>query len=119
MKPRNVLGEPLQTCSLDPLTGWMRDGCCTTFEGDMGVHVVCAVMTDEFLQFSRAQGNDLTTPKPEFAFRGLKAGDRWCLCVSRWKEALDAGVAPLVNLEATHVLALEWVDFADLKAHAA
>ena len=119
MKPLNVLGEPLQICSLDPLTGWVRDGCCSTGEGDMGVHVVCAIMTDAFLQFSKARGNDLTTPKPEFAFRGLRAGDGWCLCVSRWKEALDAGVAPPVNLDATHISALEWVDLSDLKTHAA
>lgn len=119
MKALNVLGEPLQTCSLDPLTGWMRSGCCDTGEGDMGVHVVCAIVTDEFLQFSKARGNDLTTPALGFGFPGLVAGNRWCLCVSRWKEAFDAGVAPRVNLAATHVSALEWVDLADLQAHAA
>ncbi len=119
MKSLNVLGTPLQTCSLDPLTGWMRSGCCDTGEGDMGVHVVCAVVTDAFLAFSKARGNDLTTPAPQFGFVGLKDGDSWCLCVSRWKEALDAGVAPPVNLAATHLSALEWVDLADLKAHSA
>ncbi len=117
MKGLNVLGEPLQTCSLDPLTGWMRSGCCETGEGDRGVHVVCAIVSDEFLQFSKSRGNDLMTPAPQFGFPGLKAGDSWCLCASRWKEALDAGVAPQVNLAATHISALEWIDLADLRAH--
>lgn len=114
----NVLGEPLTECGRDPLTGFYRDGCCNTGEGDMGLHLVCAVMSDEFLQFSRERGNDLTTPAPQFGFAGLKVGDRWCLCVSRWKEAFDAGVAPLVDLDATHISALEWVNLANLKAHA-
>lgn len=114
----NVLGTPLRDCSHDPLTGFMRDGCCNMGPGDAGLHLVCAVMTDEFLAFSASRGNDLSTPWPEFGFPGLKAGDRWCLCVTRWREALDAGVAPRVDLEATHVSALEFVDFEDLQRHA-
>ncbi len=114
----NVLGEPLSECGRDPLTGFLRDGCCNTGEGDVGLHLVCAVMTDEFLQFSRAQGNDLTTPAPQYGFAGLRAGDRWCLCVSRWKEAFDAGVVPRVDLNATHISALEWVNLDQLKEHA-
>lgn len=114
----NVLGEPLQECGRDPLTGYYRDGCCNTGEGDFGLHLVCAIVTDEFLQFSREQGNDLTTPVPQYGFPGLSAGDRWCLCVTRWKEAFDAGVAPAIDLNATHISALEWVNLADLKAHA-
>lgn len=117
-KAKNVLGEELQSCSSDPLTGFYRDGCCNTGEGDLGLHLVCAIMTDEFLEFSRAMGNDLSTPMPAYEFPGLQAGERWCLCVSRWKEAFESGCAPLVVLEATHVSALEWVNLADLKAHA-
>ena len=114
----NVLGEPLRECGRDPLTGYYRDGCCNTGEGDFGLHLVCAVVTDEFLQFSREHGNDLTTPAPQYGFSGLMSGDRWCLCVSRWKEAFDAGVAPAVDSSATHISALEWVSLADLQAHA-
>ncbi|HEX8465274.1 MAG TPA: DUF2237 domain-containing protein [Abditibacterium sp.] len=114
----NVLGEPLQNCSMQPMTGFYRNGCCDTGEGDMGLHLVCAVMTDEFLQFSKRRGNDLITPLLVYGFPGLKAGDRWCLCVSRWKEAFEAGVAPRVVLDATHLSALEWVSLDDLKAHA-
>jgi hypothetical protein len=117
-KAKNVLGEELQSCSNDPITGFYRNGCCDTGEGDYGLHLVCAVMTDEFLEFSRKAGNDLSTPMPAYEFPGLQAGDRWCLCVTRWKEAFDAGCAPQVVLEATHVSALEWVNLADLKAHA-
>ena len=98
----NVLGEPLQACSFDPLTGFYRDGCCHTGPDDVGTHVVCARVTAEFLAFSQAVGNDLSTPRPEWRFAGLKPGDRWCLCVRRWKEALTAGMAPPVILEATH-----------------
>jgi len=115
---RNVLGEPLRECGRDPLTGFFRDGCCNTGEGDFGLHLVCAVMDDEFLQFSQSQGNDLITPVPQYGFAGLRAGDRWCLCVSRWKEAFAAGVAPKVDLHATHISALEWVKLDELKAHA-
>lgn len=115
---KNVLGQPLADCSSDPLTGFFRDGCCRTGPGDEGLHVVCAEMTDAFLEFTRSRGNDLSTPNPMFAFPGLKAGDRWCLCAQRWKEALVAGVAPPVILESTHVSALEFVDLDDLQAHA-
>ena len=115
---RNVLGGPLAECSRDPVTGFYRDGCCATGPDDFGRHVVCAVVTEEFLAYSRSLGNDLMTPRPEFSFPGLKAGDRWCLCVSRWREALGAGVAPPVILEATHEAALREVDLADLEAHA-
>ncbi|BCU75904.1 DUF2237 domain-containing protein [Luteolibacter sp. LG18] len=114
----NVLGTPLITCSIEPLTGWFRDGCCRTGKGDAGVHVVCARMNESFLEFSKRRGNDLTTPRPEYGFPGLKAGDRWCLCAARWQEALHAGCAPEVVLEATHESALEFADMADLKRHA-
>ena len=115
---RNVLGSELQTCSTDPLTGFYRNGCCDTGAGDVGVHTVCAQVTAEFLEFSAAVGNDLSTSNPAYGFAGLQPGDRWCLCASRWKEALQAGVAPPVILEATHVHTLEWIDLADLEAHA-
>ncbi|MEM8996649.1 MAG: DUF2237 domain-containing protein [Acidobacteriota bacterium] len=114
---RNVLGGPLAACSGDPVTGFYRDGCCATGPDDLGRHVVCAVVTAEFLAYSRSQGNDLITPRPEFSFPGLEPGDRWCLCVSRWREALEAGVAPPVVLEATHEAALREVDLQDLEAH--
>jgi uncharacterized protein (DUF2237 family) len=114
----NVLGGLLEPCSLDPLTGFMRDGSCRTGTGDLGVHAVCAVMTAAFLEFSTAAGNDLSTPRPEWAFPGLVPGDRWCLCASRWQEALEAGVAPPVVLGATHAAALEFSSLADLRAHA-
>jgi hypothetical protein len=117
-KARNVLGGPLQPCSLDPLTGFYRDGCCRTGSGDEGLHVVCAQVTEAFLEFSAQRGNDLTTPQPEFQFAGLKPGDRWCLCAERWREAHDAGVAPPVILAATHISALEYVDLEDLRRHA-
>jgi uncharacterized protein (DUF2237 family) len=115
---KNVLGGALQPCSFDPLTGFYRDGCCNTGPGDSGLHLVCAVMTDEFLAFSKARGNDLSTPNPFFRFQGLHAGDRWCLCVERWKEALEADAAPQVVLAATHISALEFVDLSDLQEHA-
>jgi len=115
---RNVLGTKLETCSLKPLTGFFRDGCCHTIPDDTGVHTVCSVMTAEFLRFSRARGNDLSTPVPEFEFPGLKPGDRWCLCAARWREAFEAGCAPKVVLEATHARTLEYVRLEDLKAHA-
>ena len=113
---KNVLGQPLETCSLDPKTGFYRDGCCNTGPTDMGLHLVCAKMTDEFLEFSADRGNDLITPVPAYGFPGLKAGDRWCLCVERWKEALESGVAPPVRLSATHISALEFVDLDQLQA---
>lgn len=115
---RNVLGTELQACSTEPLTGFYRDGCCHTGPTDHGRHVVCAVMTEEFLEYTRAQGNDLSTPRPEFRFPGLQAGDRWCLCALRWREAQQAGIAPLVVLEATHEAALHYVDLDTLQAHA-
>lgn len=115
----NVLGEELEPCSLDPVTGYFRDGCCNTGAGDLGVHTVCAVVTEEFLAFSMASGNDLSTPRPEFGFAGLTPGDRWCLCAPRWQEAYEAGLAPPVVLAATHELTLEWCDRAALVAHAA
>src|SRR5262245_44803589 len=114
----NVLGGELELCSADPLTGFYRDGCCRTGSGDLGVHGVCAVMTDEFLEFSRSVGNDLTTPHDELGFPGLVPGDRWCVCAPRWQEAFDAGEAPPVVLAATHVAALEFSALADLRAHA-
>ena len=114
----NVLGTPLQTCSIEPLTGWFRDGCCRTGKGDGGVHVICSKVSDRFLEFSKLRGNDLSTPRPEYGFSGLKAGDRWCLCAQRWVEAFEAGFAPQVVLEATHESALEFADLADLKMHA-
>ena len=116
---QNVLEGDLDECSRDPLTGFYRDGCCETGPDDRGTHVVCAVMTDAFLSFTKSRGNDLSTPRPEYRFPGLTAGDRWCLCVSRWKEALKAGVAPPVVLEATNAKALEVVTLEDLQAHAA
>ncbi|MBL6455524.1 DUF2237 domain-containing protein [Belnapia sp. T6] len=116
--PTNVLGGALLPCSVAPLTGFFRDGCCNTGPEDLGLHVVCVQATAEFLAFSRARGNDLSTPLPEYGFPGLKPGDRWCLCAARWEEARQAGVAPRVLLEATHVAALEVCALADLKAHA-
>lgn len=116
---RNVLGDELEPCSTDPMTGFYRTGCCDTGAEDMGVHTVCAVVTAEFLRFSAAAGNDLSTPRPEFGFAGLQPGDRWCLCASRWAEAHAAGVAPPVVLASTHARTLEWVDVADLRRHAA
>lgn len=118
LERRNVIGGVLEPCSTDPMTGFFRDGCCRTGRGDVGVHVVCARVTEEFLAWSKLRGNDLTTPRPEFEFPGLKPGDRWCLCAARWKEAFDAGRAPAVVLEATHESALEFLDLADLRAHA-
>jgi len=115
---KNVLGTDLESCSFDPVTGFYRDGCCNTGAEDMGLHLVCAEMTEEFLQFSRSVGNDLSTPRPEFEFPGLKPGDRWCLCAPRWKEAFEAGAAPSVVLEATHISTTEFVDLDDLKRHA-
>jgi uncharacterized protein (DUF2237 family) len=115
---KNVLGGELEPCSLDPVTGFFRNGCCETAAEDTGLHTVCAVMTAEFLAFSKATGNDLSTPRPEFAFPGLKPGDRWCLCAPRWKEALDAGAAPQLVLEATHEETLAIVPLGVLKDHA-
>jgi uncharacterized protein (DUF2237 family) len=115
MKPaKNVLGGKLDTCSLKPLTGFFRDGCCNTDDNDRGSHTVCAQVTAEFLDFSVAMGNDLVTPMPQYNFPGLKPGDRWCVCAGRWKEAFDAGAAPGVFLRATHERVLDIVPFEDL-----
>ena len=118
IKQRSVLGTPLIPCSDDPMTGFYRDGCCTTGPEDSGSHTVCAVMTAEFLAFSVSRGNDLSTPRPEWGFPGLHPGDRWCLCAPRWQEALEADCAPGVILEATNERSLEIVDLDDLRAHA-
>ena len=115
---RNVFGEPLAPCSTDPLTGFTRTGSCETGPQDLGSHTVCVQVTADFLEFSQAQGNDLSTPAPEFAFPGLLPGDRWCLCAARWREALEAGRAPRVVLRATHERALEVIALADLKPFA-
>lgn len=119
MKGRNVLGGELQACSVDPLTGFFRDGFCRSDGNDSGLHCVCSVVSKEFLEFSKERGNDLSTPRPEYRFPGLKPGDCWCLCISRWKEALDAGCAPPVVLRATNEATLEFIDLEDLKKHAA
>jgi uncharacterized protein (DUF2237 family) len=105
----NVLGQPLVPCSFSPLTGFFRDGCCKTNSEDLGSHLICAIVTDDFLQFSLQKGNDLISPVPQYQFPGLIAGDQWCLCLNRWLEALDAGCAPLIKLESTHIKALDVV----------
>jgi uncharacterized protein (DUF2237 family) len=115
---RNVLGGPLAPCATDPMTGFFRDGCCNTGPDDRGLHTVCAVMTAEFLAFSKARGNDLSTPVPQYRFPGLKPGDRWCLVAARWREALQAGRAPKVHLAATHEATLHVVSLEELKKHA-
>ncbi len=116
--PLNVLGRPLSPCGTEPMTGYFRDGCCRTDASDRGLHVVCAVMTAEFLAFSRRRGNDLSTPRPDYDFPGLRPGDRWCLCANRWLEAFVEGVAPRVVLEATHLNALGVVTLDQLQSHA-
>jgi len=116
---QNVLGTELLPCSYDPLTGFYRDGCCNTGSEDAGVHTVCVQVTAEFLAFSKERGNDLSTPHPAIGFAGLQPGDSWCLCAERWQEALEAGMAPRVVLEATHASTLEWVGLDDLRRHAA
>ncbi|WP_422016365.1 DUF2237 family protein [Roseateles sp.] len=118
MTAMNVLGTPLQACSFDPLTGFLRDGCCSADAQDRGTHLVCARVTQEFLDFSLARGNDLVTPRPAWRFAGLKPGDRWCLCALRWLEALEAGAAPPVVLEATNRLVLGILSLAQLRQHA-
>lgn len=115
---KNVLGGPLATCCTNPMTGFYRTGCCETGPEDQGLHLVCTQVTAEFLEFSKARGNDLSTPVPEYEFPGLKPGDRWCLCVLRWKEALEADMAPPVLLAATHISTLEFVSIEELRAHA-
>lgn len=114
----NVFGEPVETCSMRPITGFYRSGCCHTGSDDFGIHTVCVEVSEDFLTFSKLRGNDLSTPMPEFGFPGLEPGDRWCLCAARWKEAMDAGMAPRVVLTATHERTLEVVSLAELKPYA-
>lgn len=114
----NVYGETLESCSEDPVTGFFRDGCCNTAQEDMGMHTVCVQLTDDFLKFSKRMGNDLSTPHPEFNFPGLNAGERWCLCATRWLQAYKAGCAPQVHMRSTHFRTLEIVDIKLLKEHA-
>ena len=114
---KNVLGLELEVCGTDPVTGFYRDGCCNTGAGDVGTHTVCAIVDDRFLEFSRDQGNDLITPRPEYRFKGLKSGDRWCLCAMRWEEARKAGCAPKVKLTSTNIKTLEFVTLENLKEH--
>ena len=114
---KNVLGLELEVCGTDPVTGFYRDGCCNTGAGDVGTHTVCAIVDDRFLEFSRDQGNDLITPRPEYRFKGLKSGDRWCLCAMRWEEARKAGCAPKVKLTSTNIKTLEFVTLEKLKEH--
>jgi uncharacterized protein (DUF2237 family) len=118
VRQTNVLGDPLECCCLRPVTGYYRDGYCRTGPGDVGLHTVCIEVTDQFLAFSKSRGNDLSTPVPEYGVPGLVSGDKWCLCVTRWHEALLAGVAPRVSLAASHISVLEFVDLEDLKEHA-
>ena len=114
---KNVLGLELEVCGTDPVTGFYRDGCCNTGAGDVGTHTVCAIVDDRFLEFSRNQGNDLITPRPEYRFKGLKSGDHWCLCATRWEEARKAGCAPKVKLTSTNLKTLEFVTLENLKEH--
>lgn len=116
MTQMNVYGKPIRECSCEPMTGFFRDGTCSTDEQDMGKHLVCCKMTREFLAYSKYVGNDLSTPRPEYGFAGLKPGDHWCVCLSRWKQAFDDGSAPLVDLEATHKAALKLVSLEDLES---
>jgi uncharacterized protein (DUF2237 family) len=118
MAQMNVLGGELESCSLDPVTGYYRTGCCENHGDDPGMHVVCVILTDTFLEFSKAAGNDLSTPTPQYGFPGLVDGDQWCLCASRWQEAFEAHCAPKVRLASTHLSALEYSSLADLRAHA-
>ena len=118
MNQKNIFNEPIYECCSNPITGYFRDGFCHTDKLDMGLHVVCSLITNDFLSFSKARGNDLSTPRPEFNFPGLKEGDRWCLCAMRWQEAFEAGVAPRVFLESCHQKALEFVNLEDLEQHA-
>tara|TARA_X000001036_G_scaffold406867_1_gene415885 strand:+ start:27 stop:398 length:372 start_codon:yes stop_codon:yes gene_type:complete len=116
-KPKNILGTELQSCCVDPITGFFRDGYCRTNQMDHGTHVICVVVTDEFLEFTKSKGNDLSAPRPEFQFPGLIAGDGWCLCAMRWKEAHDAGVAPPLKPESTHEKTLELINKSSLEKY--
>jgi uncharacterized protein len=118
MNAKNVLGTALKSCSTAPMTGFFRDGCCNTGVDDMGLHLVCTQVTAEFLAHQKSVGNDLITPMPYYSFPGLKPGDRWCVCVTRWKQSLEAGFAAPVLLESTHMATLEYVDLEDLQTHA-
>jgi uncharacterized protein (DUF2237 family) len=113
----NVLGTPLKVCSTDPMTGWFRNGCCETGKGDRGLHLVCCRVTEEFLEHQRSIGNDLMTPMPAYRFPGLRPGDQWCVCVTRWVESMEAGFACPIDLEATHISTLEFVSLDDLQRH--
>ena len=117
MKQKNVLGTELEVCGLDPKTGFFRDGSCNTNQLDVGSHTVCVKVTEDFLTFSKGKGNDLSTPRPEFSFKGLKAGDSWCLCAARWLEAEVAGCAPKVKMLSTNIKALEIIDLSTLKQY--
>ena len=117
MKQKNVLGTELEVCGLDPKTGFFRDGCCNTNQSDLGSHTVCVKVTEDFLTFSKGKGNDLSTPRPEFSFKGLKAGDSWCLCAARWLEAEVAGCAPKVKMLSTNIKALDIIDLSTLKQY--
>ena len=114
---KNVLGTDLEVCGTDPVTGFFRDGCCNTGAGDVGTHTVCTIVDDQFLEFSKSKGNDLSTPRPEYGFKGLKNGDQWCLCAMRWEEARQAGCAPQVKITSTNIKTLEYVRLEDLKDH--
>ena len=114
---KNVLGTDLEVCGTDPVTGFFRDGCCNTGAGDVGTHTVCTIVDDQFLKFSKSKGNDLVTPRPEYGFKGLKNGDRWCLCAMRWEEARQAGCAPRVKITSTNINTVEYVRLEHLKEH--
>lgn len=116
--PLNIYGKPLQSCCTDPMTGYYRNGLCQTGSDDRGTHIACAVMTEAFLEFTKSRGNDLSTPIPAYSFPGLKPGDKWCLCILRWKEAHDKGLAPPLDLQATNIKALEYVDRSVLQSYA-
>ena len=116
-KAKNILGGELESCCTDPMTGFLRDGYCNTNQMDQGTHVVCAIITEEFLAFTKSRGNDLITPRPEYQFPGLKAGDGWCLCALRWKEAFSAGVAPPIKPASTHEKVLEFINREDLEKY--
>ena len=114
----NIFGKRLEPCGIDPVTGFFRDGCCNTGTDDLGIHTVCVRVTAQFLSYSKKMGNDLSTPRPKFGFRGLKPGDRWCVCARRWREAVEAGVAAPIYLHSTHIETLAMIPLSDLKAHA-
>ena len=116
-KELNVLGTPLQTCSCNPLTGWFRDGFCHFDKNDQGNHTMCCIMDNNFLNYSKSQGNDLITSMPQYSFPGLKEGDKWCICLNRWKQAMEDGLAPLVILESTNIIVLNYISLDELKKY--